>query len=120
MNYLWNVSSETYDIEPNNNGVVATVKDLEAMIVRVRERLRLLKTEAEDSESGLDLGIMMGDSPMFAKAEELVRCAKTLPEVSAAKVLGYKTNNKKQIISYEMEIVFNTNEITQLTIDLGE
>lgn len=120
MNYLWNVSSETYDIEPNNNGVIATVKDLEAMIVRLRERMRLLKNEAEDGESGIDLGIMFGDSPMFAKSEELVRCAKTLPEVSAAKVLGYKIDNKKQIVSYEMEVVFNSGEITQLTIDLGE
>lgn len=118
METCWNVSPETNDLTVNGNGCLATVSNLESKIVRLRERFRTLKSEAEDGISGIDMSIMQGNSPAFAKAGEIERVAKTLDIVDACKVLGYRYDSEKRTVSYSVRVVFVNEDAIEMDVNM--
>lgn len=119
MDKCWNISSETNDLVANSYGMMENVTGIEARIVELRGRLMTLKVESEDNSSGLDMNIMMGDAPLYAKQGEIERVALTTPGVLAAKVTNIQIDKKKQNIIYTLNVVFDVGE-ANITVDSGE
>lgn len=115
----WNISQETNDLTATSNGLLATVTGLEAKIVELRSRLRTLLSESEDDVTGLDLALMYGDAPIYAKQEEIERAAKTVDGVVAVKVTDIQAQREKRTLIFYMTVVFDEGTV-EMTVDTGE
>lgn len=115
----WNVSPDTNDLVANGNGAVEIAQGITAKVVELRSRLMTLKTEAEDNYSGLDVNIMLGDAPLYAKQAEVERVALTVPGVLAVKTTDIRLNKEKRTISYHISVVFEQGTV-EFDLDMGE
>lgn len=115
----WNVSPITNDLTVNGNGGLAIASDLEAKIVELRSRLRTLKNETEDGSSGIDLAIIYGDAPLYAKQGEIERVALTVPGVLAVKTTDITMNKLTKTISFHIRVVFEQGTV-DFDLDTGE
>lgn len=119
MERCWDVSSETNDLTANGNGSLAVASGINAKVVELRSRLMTLQSETEDGVSGLDMNIMLGDAPLYAKQGEIERVALTVPGVLAIKTTDIRMNKIKRTISYHISVVFEDGTV-QFDVDTGE
>lgn len=115
----WNVSSDTNDLVVNGNGCLDVIGGIDAKVVELRSRLMTMKIESEDGYSGLDVNIMMGDAPLYAKQAEIERVALTVPGVLAVKTTDIKFDKIKQTITYHLSVVFEQGTV-EFDLDMGE
>lgn len=115
----WNVSPDTNDLVANGNGALDVAKGIQAKVVELRSRLMTLRSETEDDVSGIDVNIMFGDAPLYAKQGEIERVALTVPGVLAVKTTDIRLNKKTKTISYHISVVFDEGTI-EFELDTGE
>lgn len=115
----WNVSPETNDLVANGNGGISIATGLDAKVVELRSRLRTLRSESEDNLTGLDLAVMLGNAPLYAKQGEIERVALTVPGVLAVKTTDIRMNRQRKTISFHIEVVFDEG-VVKFDVDTGD
>lgn len=77
-------TSNGNDVELGENGVIKMVSDLEALRCRIDAALQIIKGELQDKTVGVDyFGIVMSDTPMPLKVQELCRVINTVEGVKS-------------------------------------
>lgn len=84
----WNLTQKTPTDNGNDvvmkDGVIQTVTDIDALRVRIDAALQIIKGELQDPEEGVDyFGVVMSDTPIPLKIQELCRVITSLEGVDS-------------------------------------
>lgn len=100
----WNMNKDN-DLMLTKTGQISMVNKLEELRVALDAALQVVKGELEDSTQGVDyFGIVLSDTPLSMKVQELSRVIKQNAEVKDVKFLRAEVNRKENKISFYFDI----------------
>lgn len=93
------------DLSLTSMGQIAVVNKLDALRVSLDSALQVVKGELDDPTQGVDyFGIIMSDTPLSMKVQELTRVIMQNAEVKDVRFLRAETNDKKNMITFYFDI----------------
>ena len=100
----WNMNKDN-DLMLTKTGQIAVVNKLDELRVALDAALQVIKGELEDSTQGVDyFGVVLSDTPLSMKVQELSRVIKQNTEVKDVKFLRAEVNRKENKISFYFDI----------------
>lgn len=99
-----------WNMDKNNdltltNGQIAVVNKLNELRVALDAALQVVKGELDDSTQGVDyFGIILSDTPLSLKVQELTRVMQQNPEVKDVRFLRAEVNRKENKLTFYFDI----------------
>lgn len=101
----------SWDLDKNNeipltkNGQIAMVSKLDELRVALDSALQVVKGELDDSTQGVDyFGIILSDTPLSIKVQELTRVIQNNTEVKDVRFLRAEVNKKENKLTFYFDI----------------
>ena len=100
----WNMDKGN-DLTLTKSGQIEMVNKLEALRVALDSALQVVKGELDDLTQGVDyFGIILSDTPLSIKVQELTRVMKQNTEVQDVRFLRAEVNKKKNQLTFYFDI----------------
>ena len=100
----WNMSKEN-DLVLTKSGQISLVNKLDELRVALDAALQVVKGELDDATQGVDyFGIILTDSPLSLKVQELTRVMKKNSEVQDVQFLRAEANKKENTLTFYFNI----------------
>lgn len=105
----WNLTQKTEN-DPGNDvelqlGQVKTVSDMDALRCRIDAALQIIKGELQDPTIGVDyFGIVMSDTPIPIKVQELCRVINSLEGVKSTTYESAILNKETGVLTFKFTI----------------
>lgn len=100
----WNMNKEN-DLMLTKTGQINLVNKLDALRVALDSALQVVKGELDDTTQGVDyFGIILSDTPLSLKVQELSRVIMQNEEVQDVKFLRAEVNKKKNQLTFYFDI----------------
>lgn len=105
----WNLTQRSEN-DPGNDvelrlGQIKTVTDLEALRCRIDAALQVIKGELQDPNIGVDyFGIIMSDTPIPIKVQELCRVINSLEGVKSTTYESSLYNRKTGVLTFRFTV----------------
>ena len=100
----WNMDKNN-DLVLTSTGQISLVNKLEELRVALDAALQVVKGELDDSTQGVDyFGIVLADTPLSSKVQELTRVITQNDEVQDVKFLRAEVDKKANRINFYFEI----------------
>jgi hypothetical protein len=100
----WNLSKEN-DLILTKTGQISMVNKLEALRVALDSALQVVKGELDNENLGVDyFGIILSDTPLSMKVQELTRVLMQNEEVQDVKFLRAEINKKENKLTFYFDI----------------
>ena len=101
---VWNMDKNN-ELGITESGQINLVNKLDALKVRLDAALQVIKGEVEDTDQGVDyFGIVLTDTPLSIKVQEICRIITSIDEVLDVKFLRAETNSKDNSLTFYFEI----------------
>ena len=100
----WNLSKNN-DLMLTKTGQIDVVNKLDALRVALDSALQVVKGELDDSTQGVDyFGIILSDTPLSLKVQELTRIIKQNSEVQEVLFLRAEADKSKNQLTFYFDI----------------
>lgn len=100
----WNLSKEN-DLMLTKTGQISLVNKLDALRVALDSALQVVKGELDDTTQGVDyFGVVLSDTPLSLKVQELTRVIIQNEEVQDVKFLRAEVDKKKNQLTFYFDI----------------
>lgn len=100
----WNLSKEN-DLMLTKTGQISLVNKLDALRVALDSALQVVKGELDDTTQGVDyFGIILSDTPLSLKVQELTRVIMQNTEVQDVKFLRAEVDKKENKLTFYFDI----------------
>lgn len=123
---VWNLTKENeipvnkFTVDGIERSVIDVVDKKEAVRVLLDSALQVVKGELEDTTKGVDyFGIIMSDTPLSIKVQELCRVMNQLDQVLDIQFLRAEANSKENTLTFYFNITSIYGELSyNKTIEL--
>ena len=100
----WNMDKNN-DLTLTNTGQIAMVNKLNELRVALDAALQVVKGELDDNTQGVDyFGIILSDTPLSLKVQELTRVIQQNSEVKDVRFLRAEVNRKDNKLTFYFDI----------------
>lgn len=101
---VWNMD-KTNNLMLTKTGQIAMANKLDALRVALDSALQVIKGELEDTTQGVDyFGIVMSNTPLSLKVQEITRIIRQNEEVEDVKFLRAEVNKKENTLKFYFDI----------------
>ena len=101
---VWNMDKNN-DLMMTQTGQIALANKIEALRVALDSALQVVKGELDDTTQGVDyFGIVLSDTPLSLKVQELTRVIMQNSEVQDVRFLRAEVDKKKNQLKFYFDI----------------
>lgn len=109
---VWNLTDDN-DLEATSANTIAMSNKLKALRIRIDAALQVIKGELDNSDLGVDyFGIIMSDTPLSIKVQEICRVINLIDEVADVKFVRAETDAKNHKLTFFFTITSVYGEFT--------